>query len=365
MNGRATPPPRDEWARELAQAHDDAAIDVAEAFDEAREVAEAFDEAREVAERGGVEPWREAAIRSWSRAEAERQYARTETPRPDGWIVRMRDTGRAVAAGPIAREALALACELGHGEGRQAWPATVAELDSLDLPPSALGIAPGAPRGGARRRTATTSGAPLRRASGRRPVPARAQPLPRRTWRDSRSTCRASRPATGNVSEAMLAAVAKAVAAKGIRIIEVDEGDWHAGRIRRAGDGYAVRVNRNHARETRFATIAHELAHLHLGHLGANPKHKPRIPDRGAVRKEVQEVEAESVAFVVCRRRGVRPASASYLAQFIRAGEPVHETLDVERVMTAAGTVEAAMFPWARDSKRRKPMIWQDTGDTT
>ena len=172
-------------------------------------------------------------------------------------------------------------------------------------------------------------------------------------------------PATGNVSEAMLVAVAKAVAAKGIRIFEIDEGDWHAGRNRRAGDGYAVRINRNHARETRLATIAHELAHLHLGHLGADPKHKPRIPDRGTVRKEIQEVEAESVAYIVCRRRGVRPESASYLAQFIKAGEPVRETLDVERVMTAAGTVEAAMFPLARSSKRRKPMIWQDTGDTT
>ena len=160
-------------------------------------------------------------------------------------------------------------------------------------------------------------------------------------------------PAAGNVSEAMLAAVVKAVAAKGIRIIEVDEGDWHAGRIRRAGDAYTLKANRNHARETRLATIAHELAHLHLGHLGADPKHKPRIPDRCAVRKEVQEVEAESVAFIVCRRRGVRPESASYLAQFIKAGEPVSETLDVERVMTAAGTVEAAMFPWARSSKRK------------
>ena len=36
-------------------------------------------------------------------------------------MVRMQDgDGRAVAAGSIAREALALARELGHGEGRQA-----------------------------------------------------------------------------------------------------------------------------------------------------------------------------------------------------------------------------------------------------
>ena len=129
----------------------------------------------------------------------------------------------------------------------------------------------------------------------------------------------------------------------------MDEGDWHAGRIQRARDGYALKVNRNHLRETRLATIAHELGHLFLGHLGANAKHKPRIPDRRDVPEAVQEIEAESVAFVVCRRRGVRPESAPYLAQFIKAGEPVSETLDVERVMTAAGTVETVMFqPGAR-----------------
>ena len=41
-------PPRDEWAGELEQARDDAAVDVAEALDEAREAGEC----------GGVEPWR-------------------------------------------------------------------------------------------------------------------------------------------------------------------------------------------------------------------------------------------------------------------------------------------------------------------
>ena len=159
-------------------------------------------------------------------------------------------------------------------------------------------------------------------------------------------------PAAGNVSEAMSAAVVKAIEAKGIRIADVDTGDWPAGRIRRAGDGYAVRVNRNHARETRLVTIAHELAHLHLGHLGVNAKHKPRIPDRRGLLEAIQEVEAESVAFIVCRRRGVRPESASYLAQYIKDGKDL--SLDIERIMTAAGTVETVMFPRARSSRTRR-----------
>lgn len=159
-------------------------------------------------------------------------------------------------------------------------------------------------------------------------------------------------PVVGNVSEAMLASVVKAVETKGIRIADVDTGDWHAGRIQRVGDGYALKVNRNHPRETRLATIAHELGHLHLGHLGANAKHKPRIPDRRGLLEAIQEVEAESVAFIVCRRRGVRPESASYLAQYIKDGGDL--SLDIERIMTAAGTVETVMFPRARSSRTRR-----------
>jgi len=71
-------------------------------------------------------------------------------------------------------------------------------------------------------------------------------------------------PVAGDVSEAMLAAVVAAVQAKGIRIADIDTGDWHAGGTQRTGNGYEVKANRNHARETRLVTIAHEPA-LHMG----------------------------------------------------------------------------------------------------
>ena len=159
-------------------------------------------------------------------------------------------------------------------------------------------------------------------------------------------------PAVGDVSEVMLATVMAAVQAKGIRIADIDTGDWHAGRIQRKGNGYAVKCNRNHTRETRLVTIAHELAHLHLGHLGADDKHKPRIPDRRDLPEAIREIEAESVAFIVCRRHGVRPESASYLAQHIKDGGAL--SLDIERIMRAAGTVEAAMFPPDYVSRTRR-----------
>ena len=100
-------------------------------------------------------------------------------------------------------------------------------------------------------------------------------------------------------------------------------------------------MNRNHPRPTRFTTIAHELGHLYLGHLGGDAKR--RIPGRRGVSERWCEVEAESVAYLVGHRHGVAPVSDAYLAGFIEAGDPIGRSLDVERVMRAAGAVEGVM----------------------
>ena len=149
-------------------------------------------------------------------------------------------------------------------------------------------------------------------------------------------------PAAGHVTKATLKAVVAAVEDTGIRVCDVDEGDWHAGRIlRNSGDAYTLKVNRNHPRPTRFTTLAHELGHLYLGHLGKDAKR--RIPERRHVAEHWCEVEAESVAYLVGHRHGVAPESDAYLAGFIEAGESIGRTLDVDRVMRAAGAVEGVM----------------------
>ena len=153
-------------------------------------------------------------------------------------------------------------------------------------------------------------------------------------------------PTVGAVGTAKLAAVMAAVEAEGIQIVEVDSGDRHAGRITRrflrAGDALlTLRVNRNHPPATRFATIAHELAHLYLGHLDADAKR--RIPNRRHVAGRMREIEAESVAWLVASRHGVELRTDAYLSGFIEAGEPIGRTLDVDRVMRAAGAVERVM----------------------
>lgn len=145
-------------------------------------------------------------------------------------------------------------------------------------------------------------------------------------------------PATGEVKESALQLVLENVQEGGVAVAEVDEGDWHAGRIRRMGEAYKLRVNRNHAAAVRFVTIAHELGHLYLGHLGADKKR--RIQDRRRKVSEAgMEVEAESVAYIVCHRHGVKPMSNQYLAKHVEPGARV----DLDRVMNAADRAERTM----------------------
>ena len=133
-----------------------------------------------------------------------------------------------------------------------------------------------------------------------------------------------------------------------IHVQDCDAGDRRAGYIRLAQRAtsdkehahYVLLMNRNHAPVVRFVTLAHELGHLFLGHLGLDAKLK--IPDRRGLGHAQQELEAESVAYIVCGRRGVKPKSETYLAGFL-AQETTIGHLDVYQVMRAAGRVESLL----------------------
>ncbi len=127
-----------------------------------------------------------------------------------------------------------------------------------------------------------------------------------------------------------------------------DEGDNRAGSIelvRRPKDPkdyseYGMFLNRNHKPPVQFVTIAHELAHLFLGHLGQDVK--LHVPDRTGLSHDQVEREAESVAYLVCERNGVKSASETYLVNFVKKNSSIGD-LDVYQVMRAAGQVETTL----------------------
>lgn len=128
----------------------------------------------------------------------------------------------------------------------------------------------------------------------------------------------------------------------------VDAGDARAGSIRvikRASAAkettlYRMTINRNHAPAIQFATIAHELGHLFLGHLG--PDRTLSVPARVSMDYAQVELEAESVSYLVCARNKVTSRSKAYLSDYVSANTTISH-VDVYQVMRAAGQVEALL----------------------
>lgn len=152
-------------------------------------------------------------------------------------------------------------------------------------------------------------------------------------------------PTLGNLTDSRFAEFMKAVTRERIHIVELDAGDGKAGWIRlfatsKAAKGknvYHLAFNRNHTAATRFVTVAHELAHLYLGHLGADVGR--RVPDRRDTQLALREVEAEMAAYLVAMRNGLKPRSESYLSNY----QGAIAALNIYSVMRAANAIETAM----------------------
>jgi hypothetical protein len=86
-----------------------------------------------------------------------------------------------------------------------------------------------------------------------------------------------------------------------------------------------------------YAVLCHELAHIYLGHLGADKE--GWWPYRLNLPHAATEIEAEAVAHIVCRRAGLRTHSAEYLASFVE-DETDLESISLDLVSRVAARVE-------------------------
>ncbi len=154
--------------------------------------------------------------------------------------------------------------------------------------------------------------------------------------------------ARGPIGESALQTFQPLLKRKNIDLAWVDVGDRTAGFVRvvrraasdKEATQYRININRNHGAPVKFTTLAHELGHLALGHLG--PDKKLSVPERPTLSHSQQELEAESVAYIVCERNSVQSKSQTYLSSFVGANTTVKD-LDVYQVMRAAGHVETML----------------------
>jgi hypothetical protein len=86
-----------------------------------------------------------------------------------------------------------------------------------------------------------------------------------------------------------------------------------------------------------YSVLCHELAHIYLGHLGADKD--GWWPYRSTLPYAVTEIEAEAVAYTVCRRAGLRTHSAEYLSSFVEEDEDL-EFISLDLVSRAAARIE-------------------------
>jgi hypothetical protein len=97
-------------------------------------------------------------------------------------------------------------------------------------------------------------------------------------------------------------------------------------------------INSNLSKEAKYATIAHELAHLYCGHLGT--PNKKWWPDRRGMKNNEEEFEAEAASYLVCGRLGIDSPSEAYLHNYLDDNAEVPK-ISLEQVMKAAGLIES------------------------
>jgi antirestriction protein ArdC len=103
---------------------------------------------------------------------------------------------------------------------------------------------------------------------------------------------------------------------------------------------YLIQINRNHSPSVQFSTLAHELAHLCLGHLGEDKALS--IPDRTGSSRTHIELEAESAAYLLCGRNGVESNSEKYLSNYVASHATVGD-VDVAQLIRAVNQVEVLL----------------------
>ena len=149
-------------------------------------------------------------------------------------------------------------------------------------------------------------------------------------------------PTDGQVPHGWLRGAEHRLSSAKISLAWLDYGDNKAGHAWRKTnhddkeklEEFEVGVNRNHPPAVQVVSLAHELAHIFLGHCGADVKRGIKFNRPQAL--ALREVEAETVAYLVAKRTGLSPRSESYLDSYKGA----FDNLDLHRILKIASTVE-------------------------
>jgi hypothetical protein len=163
----------------------------------------------------------------------------------------------------------------------------------------------------------------------------------------------------GTVTEQDWAVFVEGCRAMDIGVEEKAMGPDAAGQMTRLNNPnsairYQALVNDSLSLAAKYVTLAHELAHLFCGHLGAD---KTEFwENRSTLSLASREMEAEAVANLVGRRRRLMAASAKYLSGYLSPGQglPDYSLEVILKVVHSVEEVAQGKVPSRERNRRRK-----------
>ncbi len=146
---------------------------------------------------------------------------------------------------------------------------------------------------------------------------------------------------SGRFNPALLERTVKNCERDQIQVRRLPMGELHGGFTTNRGrePGCKMRVGLRAELEdaAAYAALCHELAHVYLGHVGAD--RDGWWPFRVNLTEAVAEIEAESTAYIVCARAGLRTHAAEYLSSFVEDSEDL-DAISLDLISRVAGRLE-------------------------
>lgn len=149
----------------------------------------------------------------------------------------------------------------------------------------------------------------------------------------------------------------------GIRINRRPLSYFNGGYVTTILKGYLeICLKEGQSTEQDFAVLIHELAHLFLGHTGHielhhSSKKKPiKLPHR-KLSKSAEELEAETVSFLICKKLGLESRSAEYIAGYIKDEQDLL-SFSYETVIKTADKIEKLFIKERATKKEMAPSLF-------
>jgi hypothetical protein len=115
---------------------------------------------------------------------------------------------------------------------------------------------------------------------------------------------------------------------------------------------YLVMLDPAHRPEAKYANLALELGHIFCGHLGIDKS--AWWPERHHLNSTQEEIEAESVAFLICKRKDLASSSGKYLQRYQATDQQI-PVFSLNAILQALNYIEAmGRSRWRKPQKRGK-----------